>query len=180
MDEIELVRRCQQGDPAAYEALFQRCSRQVLQTAYLIIGDRHAAEDVMQEAFATTFRLLGQLREPRAFRSWLYRITVRLAQRSSIQARSEQRLLPAAEPAVDSHEEEYERRELVWAAITQLSSQQRAAVVLHYFHDFPVSEVATVMDAPEVTVKSWLYRARALLAERLGLPPVEGGAPGHG
>lgn len=67
MEDSQLVRRCQSGDPTAFEALFSRHSRRVLQTAYLITGDRAAAEDILQEAFTQTIRAIGQLKEPLAF-----------------------------------------------------------------------------------------------------------------
>lgn len=90
MDERELVRRCQAGDLSAFEALFRQHAPRVLHTAYLILGDRQMAEDVMQDAFAQTFRVIGQLRELEAFRSWLYKMTVRRSWQQAARERTQQ------------------------------------------------------------------------------------------
>jgi RNA polymerase sigma-70 factor (ECF subfamily) len=182
VDERELVRRCQAGDLQAFEALFREHAPRVLQTAYLILGDRQTAEDVMQEAFAQTFRVIGQLREPEAFRSWLYKLTVRRAWQESARERSQQeaarRLAAFPPPPGAAPFDEAERRKLVADAVLQLSAQQRAAIVLFYFQDRPLGEIATILDAPEGTVKSWLHRAKATLARLLGEPqPTVGGEP---
>ncbi|MFZ5815935.1 MAG: RNA polymerase sigma factor [Bacillota bacterium] len=180
MDERELVQRCQRGEESAFEALFRQHAPRVLQTAYLVLGDRQAAEDVMQEAFAQTFRVIGQLREPEAFRSWLYKLTVRRAWQQATRERTHQevvRRLGALPPGQERFPvDEVERRNLIADAILTLPAQQRAAVVLFYFHDRPLGEIAALLDAPEGTVKSWLHRAKATLARLLGEPhPSAGG-----
>ncbi len=154
--------------------------RELVQTAYLILGDRPAAEDVMQEAFAQTFRVIGQLREPDAFRGWLYKLTVRRAWQQAAKERTQQeavRRLGGLPQGPDrSPADEVERRNMVADAILTLPAQQRAAVVLFYFHDRPLGEIAAVLDAPEGTVKSWLHRAKGTLARLLGEPqPSVGG-----
>lgn len=172
MDEAQLVRRCQAGDEAAFEALFARHSRRVLQTAYLITGSPTAAEDILQEAFTQTFRAITQLREPAAFSAWLYRTTVRAA-RKALQREQQERQATVrvagegerAQPPQDA----VEVRQLIWAAISALPEQQRIAVILHYFQDRSVAEIAQVLEAPEGTVKSWLHRARGALASQLGV-----------
>lgn len=180
MDERELVRRCQEGDLAAFEALFRQHAPRVLQTAYLILGDRQMAEDVMQDAFAQTFRVIGQLREPEAFRGWLYKLTVRRAWQQAARERTQleaaRRL--GAEPLDPgpSPFDDVVRRRLVADAVLQLPPQQRAAVVLFYFQDRSLGEIAGMLDAPEGTVKSWLHRAKGTLARLLGEPqPTVGG-----
>jgi RNA polymerase sigma-70 factor (ECF subfamily) len=180
VDERELVRRCRAGELPAFEALFRQHAPRVLQTAYLILGDRQMAEDVMQDAFAQTFRVIGQLREPEAFRSWLYKMTIRRAWQQAARERTQQeaarRLGALPSDAGPSPYDEVERRRLVADAVLQLPAQQRAAVVLFYFDDRPLGEIAAILDAPEGTVKSWLHRAKATLARLLGEPqPTVGG-----
>jgi RNA polymerase sigma-70 factor, ECF subfamily len=183
LGEAELVRRCQRGDVAAFEALFARYSRRVLQTAYLITGSRSTAEDILQEAFVQTFRSIAQLREPQAFPGWLLRIAVRTARRYMQQESAMHRsAIKAAgaeagsEPAPDN---QVVVRHAIWAAVGRLSDQRRIAVVLHYFEDRPVGEIADLLEVPEGTVKSWLYRARSALAAQLGQESW-GGGDAHG
>lgn len=179
MDEAVLVGRCQRGDVAAFEALFRLYYPRVMQAAYLITGDIRLAEDVTQEAFTQTFRQMGQLRVPRAFSSWMYRIAVRQSRRVSTIERKE-RILPfkvtPAEPAGQPELGELTADQLlVWGAMERLPEPQRIAVILHYFHDMPLSDVGRIMDAPEGTVKSWLYRAKSSLAKELAGTLAGGG-----
>lgn len=182
MDERELVRRCREGDLSAFEALFRQYAPRVMQTAYLILGDWQMAEDVMQDAFAQAFRVIGQLREPEAFWAWLCKMTVRRswerAARERVQHETVRRMstLPADEGL--SPYAQMERRRLVADAIAQLPAQQRAAVVLFYFHDRPLAEIATILDSPEGTVKSWLHRAKLTLSRLLGEPEPSVGGEG--
>jgi RNA polymerase sigma-70 factor (ECF subfamily) len=180
VDERELVHRCKEGDLAAFEALFRQYAPRVLQTAYLMLGDRQLAEDVMQDAFAQTFRAIGQLREPGALWSWLYKTTIRCAWQRAAQERTQQdstrKLGALPTDAGSSPFDHVERRRLVADAVLQLPAKQRAAVVLFYFHDRPTGEIAAILGAPEGTVKSWLHRAKATLARLLGEPqPTAGG-----
>lgn len=172
VEEAHLVRRCQAGDLDAFEALFRLHSPRVLQTAYLLTGDRHTAEDVMQDAFAQTFRTIGQVREPQAFSAWLYRTAVRLAQRASIRERAGRlavlNLARTPQAANPPPQDAAATRRMLWDAMKALPEQQRIAMVLHYFQDRALSEVAQLMDAPEGTVKSWLHRGKAALARALG------------
>lgn len=180
MDDATLVRRAQTGDQTAFAALFERYAREVLRTAYLLLSDRSAAEDVMQESFVQAFRSLGKLRSPEAFRAWLYRICLREARRAAAKDRT-QRLAadrcaqePGATVLPGPHEAE---SEALWQAVQQLPEQQRVAVVLFYYQDRPVDEIAAVMETRPGTVKSWLHRARASLARQLGeVAPELGGA----
>jgi RNA polymerase sigma-70 factor (ECF subfamily) len=185
LNESQLIRRCQRGDAAAFEALFDQYSRNVLQKAYLMTGNRAAAEDILQEAFTQTFRAIDQLKEPLAFSSWLYRITVRAARkymhRESTVQHTEARAASdwkVSEPAPDH---KIVNRQLVWAAIEKLPEHYRVVVVLHYFDDRSVAEIADIMEAPTGTVKSWLHRARAALAAELGHDAASiGGDESHG
>lgn len=167
-----LVRRCQAGDREAFAALFRRYTEPVLRTAYLITGNRAVAEEVMQESFAQAFRSIGGLREVWAFGPWLFRIAVRLARRTAARERAGQKLAAVyarlwqadAVPVPD----DLAARDRVWECVARLPERQRTVLVLHYYLDRPVSEVAAIMEAPVGTVKSWLHRARAALATELG------------
>jgi RNA polymerase sigma-70 factor (ECF subfamily) len=181
-DDAALIRRCQAGDMAAFETLFQTHARPVLQLAYLITRDQAAAEDVLQESFAHAFRSIGQLRDPRAFRSWLHQIAVREARRAVTRTRAERaRLVAAHRHALGvqtAPQDDVVRRQLLWDAMGRLPEQQRTALVLHYYHDQTVADVARLMDCSPGTVKSWLARARATLARYLGASAGElGGDP---
>ena len=73
-DETVLVVQSQGGDRAAYEALVRRTGRLVYSRIYLDTGDPHRTEDLVQETFLTAWRSIGQVTEPKGFRTWLLSI----------------------------------------------------------------------------------------------------------
>jgi RNA polymerase sigma-70 factor, ECF subfamily len=181
VDHEALIRRCQSGDGTAFATLYQHYARKVYQTAYLIIGNRTVAEEVMQEAFAQTFRAIGSLREPAAFSTWLYRMVVRQARRVAGREWAQHHLADVMtdEPTVvpDSQDRAV-LRQVLWDAIGALPEQMRTVIVFYYYHDRSVAEIAALMEVPEGTVKSWLHRARTQLGRLIGEPAgVDGGEP---
>ena len=79
----ELVNAAREGDRTAYEELVRRYSQVVLSTAWHLLGDYHAAEDVAQEAFLAAHQKLDTLRNRSLFGPWVIKITQRLARRSN-------------------------------------------------------------------------------------------------
>jgi RNA polymerase sigma factor (sigma-70 family) len=73
-DEAAAIARVKQGDIAGLQALMQRHQTEALRTAFLILGDRQTAEDIVAEAFLTVFHKAGQYDPARPFKPWFYRI----------------------------------------------------------------------------------------------------------
>ena len=146
----------------AFEAFFLAEHGPVLRTVTLILGERQAAEDVTQEAF---YRLLVHWRKVSTYErpgAWLRRVAIRAAMRS--RARSQR-----SEPQSGrSHGDDAATRLDVREALRRLSPAQRSAVVLFYYEDHPLNEVASLMNCSEGTVKTHLHRARARLAPMRG------------
>jgi RNA polymerase sigma-70 factor (ECF subfamily) len=175
LQEADLIRLCQSGDPEAIELLVKKYSRMAVRTAYMVTGRRDMAEDIAQEAFIQCFQSIKQLKRAEFFKTWFYRVLVRTAwkmasgagkfRQVSIDGEEGGRLVDGRLP-----EEAFEAREaaeLVYQAVSQLSKPLREVVVLHYLNGFTVSEIARVLGCREGTVKSRLHNARKLLARRL-------------
>jgi RNA polymerase sigma-70 factor, ECF subfamily len=174
VDDLWLVYRCRQGDPDAFAALYQRHVRRVYRTALHLVREPGLAEDITQEAFMTAFAEIANLKSPGALRTWLYRIVVTRATRLLRREGGERRplsleLLPEScddhDPAAATvaHDEATELR----AAIAALDDDHRLPVLLHYYSDLGIGEIAAVLAIPAGTVKSRLFTARRRLAERL-------------
>jgi RNA polymerase sigma-70 factor (sigma-E family) len=134
----------------------------IVRTAYLMLGDREAAEDVAQEAFVRLYsywRRVSRYDRPGA---WVRRVAIRLAGRARRRA-AELPLLPEAGTVIDSPGDPDLQR-----ALLALPAKQRAAIVLHYLEDLPVAEVASLMGCAVSTAKVHLHRARGRLAALLG------------
>ena len=162
---IELVRA---GSEDAAAELFERHWPLVWHWAFGVTGDRGLAEQVAQEAILRAFRSLDRFDTARPFRPWLKRVTINLAIDELRRERrheaapgwmSELRAVPPFEDA--------ELLEAVVAAVRQLRPRQRTVVVLHYWLDCGVEEIASLLEIPVGTVVSRLSRARAALRAEL-------------
>ena len=154
----------------------ERLARQVsggLDRAYrlagLILGQAADAEDVAHDAAVRAWQSAGSLRDPAAFGAWFDRIVVN-ACRDRIRRNRRVRFveLPAEDdrPVGDPFKALLDRDEIL-SLITRLSPDERAVVVLHYWADLPLTEVAVRLGWPVGTVKTRLHRAlEAMRAEQ--------------
>jgi RNA polymerase sigma-70 factor, ECF subfamily len=183
LDELgddELVRRTRQGDLAAYEHLIRRYAQLAHRTAVLLAGAD--AEDAMQEAFVKAYRAIGRYRGEAPFRPWLLRIVANEARNSRRSARRRADLpvrIQAAHgtasssgEAAPSPEEEafaHELRTTLLAAVQALPERERRVVTCRYLLELSEAETAAVLDLPQGTVKSRLFRGLRRLRTAPGL-----------
>ena len=166
MEEIaSLVKRMQKGDESAFDEIFGAYCKTAVRTAALISGDSSLAEDIAQEAFVLCIIHIGELKNPLAFRSWFFRILTRCAWRMSdkrIQTSEwNDKALPPR-PDVYPSDGGMQNEELR-TALKKLGRKQRTAVVLYYFNELSVREIAHATSSPEATVKTRLFAARQRL-----------------
>lgn len=145
----------------------------VFRVALGVLHNREDAEETAQEVFVRAYRSYSRLREPERFRAWIVRIAFRLAldrlRTTNRRLRRELAVYDAAPPSPSVEElaasRELERR--VRQAVDSLPGKLRLAVVLAAIEEHAVSDVARLLRVPEGTVKSRLFQARKLLAEKL-------------
>jgi RNA polymerase sigma factor (sigma-70 family) len=148
---------------AQYTLLFRNEFPAVTRTAYVILHDRQAAEDVAQQAFTQLlvhWRKVSRYDQPEA---WVRRVAIRLASRAVRRDRIRAVLHAQVEPP---HQESARDVDLL-RALKALPPQQRAAVALFYFEDRPVKEIADLLSCSESTAKAHLFKARKRLAALL-------------
>jgi RNA polymerase sigma-70 factor (ECF subfamily) len=155
-----LVDSALKGDKAAYGELVCRYSQCVVTTAWHILGDYHAAQDVAQEAFLTAYQKLGSLRDGSLFGPWTLKIARRCACRSTARRAKVVPLEPAdAPPAPATDGRLADDQEELLAAVARLPEHERVVVVLHYFQEHSVQAVAQLTGRPVGTVTKQLSRA---------------------
>lgn len=185
-DYATLLRAAQGGNQHAMERLLMRTQEIAYRFSQLVCGRADDAEDAMQEALLKTYRYAASIKQPEAFRTWLYR-TVRNACLIGRRRRVDepQRLLslddrletgdgqPRTIDAVDPRKGPHDlalnaglRRRLK-AALAELPRQYRLIVFLREVEGLSTREVAGVVGISEGNVKTRLHRARGFLRERL-------------
>jgi RNA polymerase sigma-70 factor (ECF subfamily) len=146
---------------ATFAALLDR---RVIDGAYryatLMMGNREDAEDATHDAALTAWRHLGELRDPARFEAWFGRIVVN-ACRDRLRSRRRLPLHVALDPELSSPDPNsgFARRDALADAIRTLSADHREAVVLRYFEDLTVDQIAARIGVGAGTVKSRLHYA---------------------
>jgi RNA polymerase sigma factor (sigma-70 family) len=133
----------------AIEQVFRDERLGLVRLAYLLTGARDQAEDIVQTAFAAAQPRWDELNDPLAY---LRRVVVNRAQDLH---RHRHRRRPRPQPAV-THLPEIDE---TWAELRRLPDRQRAVVVLRFYEDLPLTDIARLLDRPEGTVRSDLHRA---------------------
>jgi len=163
-DADALARRARGGDLDAFEGLVRRYQRRVYALAYQHLRDTDEAQDLAQEVFVRLYRNLHRYDPERPFQPWFWRLAVNVAS-------SYRRRRPAA--AAELHdvaaatEAGREERVPLERALGDLSEDLRLPVLLHYYLDLPLDEIAEAMGLSLSAVKSRLHRARAILRRLL-------------
>lgn len=143
--------------------LARRYAPAVYRLAYARTGSRADAEDVMQEVFVKLLRAQPELNSWEHGKAWLLRVAANCANdffRAPWRRREEP--LDALPPAPDAPETEG-----VVEAVLSLPAKYRLPIHLYYYEELPVAEIAKILGKSEGMVKTRLFRARALLRERL-------------
>jgi RNA polymerase sigma-70 factor (ECF subfamily) len=182
----ELVRRAAAGDDPAMEQLLVRAQEVAYRVSLLVCGHRDDAEDVMQEALLKTYQFVHRIKEPEAFRTWLYK-TVRNACLMKRRRRVDE---PAHHVSMEqgggsgdegvpvdvTDQARAADQQLIDAwigerlrgALQRLPRTHRAVVVLREIEGLSTREVAAITRLSEANVKTRLHRARRLLRESMG------------
>jgi RNA polymerase sigma-70 factor, ECF subfamily len=186
-DDVELAQRVSRKDTAAFETLMRRHNGRLFRVARAILRDAAEAEDALQEAYLEAYRHIGDFRGGAQLSTWLTRIVInqslmrlRQQKRSRVVAFDSRDALDRGEAAspeasvVDDRSEppsstalRAEIRRILERRIDELPVAFRAVFVMREVEEMSVQETAQCLSIPEATVRTRLFRARALLREAL-------------
>lgn len=185
-DYASLIRAAQAGNKSAMERLLMRTQEVAYRFSLLVCGHADDADDAMQEALLKTYRHVGQIRQPEAFRTWLYR-TVKNACLIGRRRRAHEpaHLLSLDDMVVapdggvhgldvedpgrrpDEQLANARLRHDLRGALQAISPDYRVVVFLREVEGLSTKEVARVMGISEANVKTRLHRARMMLRQQL-------------
>lgn len=178
MDDEKIVARfLETGDRAMFGILIERYQDRVFRLAASVLGPDFGpdAEEVCQEVFIRAFRKIRQFAGEAGFGTWLFRIAYNLAidwrrrarfRLPHVSVEGIPGLAAFSNPLDDVLAKE--QKALVGLALESLPDLYRSILYMHYWLEQPVDEIGRLLNIPEGTVKSYLFRARNMLKDRLG------------
>jgi len=183
----QLITQLQAGNLEALGVLYERHKNRVYRIALAVSHDPPTAEDILQDCFLRLHKYAHRIDTLLPLEPWLYRVTVNLAytwetRRKRWQIPLEGVLDRLVSPNRLSPERQVEMSEVqrkVMEAVSSLSFNQRAVVVLYYLNSLSLKEIALILDCPVGTVKSRLYYGRENLHRKL-VPQVVWDVPKAG
>jgi len=183
-DDSKLISDGLQGDSDAFEILFSRYRPILYRLAQRILRNHEESEDAVQNCSLAAFRKMTSFKYEGAFRSWLARIlfneAITILRKRKRTYSSECSILQEREEAADSlphpgpnPEQILSQKQSASAMmrkLSQLSSQQRAAVLLCEIYEYTTEEAGAMLQVPPGAIRSRLFRARKQLASTLSSP----------
>ncbi len=171
--EREWVRRAKAGDQAAFGEIVHSHQQAVFNVAYRLLENVHDAEDAAQEAFLRAYQFLGTFDLDRPLAPWLKQISAnvclnRLEGRKALSSLDEELApLPDPNPSPEALSIRRDRDQRIRFELQRLEPRHRIVIELRHFQGLSYEQIAHELNQPVSDVKSNLYRARRLLADRL-------------
>ena len=185
-EDHDLVSSCKKGDTGAFEALVVKYQKKMFNVAYRMLGDYDDASEVAQDAFVAAFKNIARFREKSKFSTWLYTIVLnmsrnRLGHRKALRSHESASIddpilteegqirveVAAPDPSPLQRLEQKDIQQKVQGCINSLDPEAKEAVILRDIQGFSYEEIREMLNIPEGTVKSRLFRAREALADCL-------------
>ncbi len=164
-----VIERAMAGDETAFHEIFRDYKEVVARIVHRVMGPSHEIEDVVQDVFIHVFRSIGSFRGDAKFTTWLYRLTANVTKMHLRKKRSRPRFADVPVPegresrpveTPDAVAERNERVVALYRLVDKLSEKKRAVLVLHDFEGLPAKEIAEIVEAPVLTVRTRLFYAR--------------------
>lgn len=165
-----LIQRAQEGDAAAFREIFALHKDRVASIVFRFLGHSSEVDDVVQDVFLHVHRSLPRFRGEARFTTWLYRLTANITKMHLRKRASRPRVVDVEVPELPRHAEPPEapddalarqlRIRALYRLLERLSEKKRMVLVLHDLEGMPAAEIAEVVEAPIMTVRTRLFYAR--------------------
>ncbi|NIP29602.1 MAG: sigma-70 family RNA polymerase sigma factor [Candidatus Dadabacteria bacterium] len=177
--DIDLILRVQNGDDTAFSEILRRYYNRILNYVYRYTNNRETSEDLTQEIFMRVHRSVKNYRPEAKFSTWLYKIATNLCLTEvATRARKHTSSLDEIQENLGSLEDEKsldqadvryrkEIKEIIFEAMNNLSENERSAIMLCKYEQLSYEEVAQTLDCTVGAVKTYVYRGRMKLIEKL-------------
>lgn len=153
------IKRAIKGDDKAFEELMGQCKENLYRTAFSYVRNEADALDVVQETVYKAYISIDKLKEPKYFNTWITRILINTAltqmKKNSKIVYLEQNEMNKVMGTIESSVDE---SIYIWNALDSLEEKHREVVILKYFNDLTISEIAKTLEYPVGTAKTYLNK----------------------
>ena len=178
----EKIKQVKKGNQSAFEDVVVFYQNKVYQICYRIIGNKHEAEDIAQEAFIRAYVNIQSFDDNRKFSTWLYRIATNLTIDRIRKKKPDYFLdetikgtdgldlysqLPANQPLPEQEVESLEIQNYIQQEIMELPAKYRSVIALRFVDELSLNEISEILEIPLGTVKTRIHRGREALRKRL-------------
>ncbi|WP_312472291.1 RNA polymerase sigma factor SigW [Neobacillus sp.] len=176
------IKQVIKGDQDAYGEIVEIYKNSIYQLCFRMLGNRHEAEDMAQEAFIRAFVNIKSFNQNLKFSTWLFRIATNLcidrmrkkkpdyyldAEVAGTEGLNMYSQIPSDTPLPEKELESLELQEAVQKEILKLPEKYRSAIVLKYIEELSLNEISEILDLPLGTVKTRIHRGREALRQQL-------------
>ncbi|KPL57756.1 RNA polymerase sigma factor SigW [Rossellomorea vietnamensis] len=176
------IKQVLKGDQNAFAELVELYKDKVFQICFRMLGNRHEAEDIAQEAFIRAYVNIETFNQKRKFSTWLFRIATNLcidrirkkkpdyfldAEVSGTEGLTMYSQVAADVQLPEDEVENMELQETIQIEISKLPEKYRSVIVLKYIEELPLQEISEILDLPLGTVKTRVHRGREALRKQL-------------
>jgi len=175
--DLDTIEQIKNGDKEAFKELYDEYKEKVYKTTCMMVNDGAVAEDLVQEIFINIYLKIHKLNYYEALNSWIYKITINscmkyLKKNNKIKYSEDEDAInyikesnPSLIPEQKLVANEFNRE--VMKYIYELSDSQRICILLFYYNQMSIKEIATIMECSENTIKSRLFMGKKNLKGKL-------------
>lgn len=181
--EQNLINEIIEGDENAFRKVYDLYKRKVYKTIIASLNDEKAAEDILQEVFIIVFTKIRKLRSAEAFESWLYRTTLNCCKsyyrkhKNDLYINDDSILENLQQPQKNNTENVILNMEVnneLKQCINKMPVHLKECVILFYFSEMSICEIAQIEGCTQGAVKSRLFKGRKYIKDKLNLEIQEG------
>jgi RNA polymerase sigma-70 factor, ECF subfamily len=184
MEEIvkKRIKQVIKGDQNAFGEIVEIYKDKVFQLCFRMVGNRHEAEDLAQEAFVRAFVNISSFNQALKFSTWLYRIATNLcidrlrkkkpdyyldAEVAGTEGLTMYSQIPAKTVLPEEEVVSLEIQQQIQLEISKLPEKYRSVIVLKYIEELSLNEISEILELPLGTVKTRIHRGREALRKQL-------------
>lgn len=166
MSDLELEKRAIAGDDESFSILIEQRKERIYRMAYTYVRNKEDALEIVQETVYKAYLSVEKLQQPQYFNTWLMKIAVNAA---LDHIRKSKRVVYMDKDIERSYTPDNREEKLdLYEALDSLDEKTRSVLMLRYFEDMPLKDIAETLETPLSTIKSLVYRGLEKLKINLG------------